>query len=229
MLLQAFEKNDFINACKFGQLKVIKFLHTIGFPMGDDLRSSDDNRNLGETGLMIASRNGHLSVIKYLHSVVKCNDLFEKNNEGENVFMICCSEGHLHVVKYFLGEETDWDKINDEDKQKNLKDENIFTIATKHWSVRVPIFLLEHGFKPEEEEDGIRFSGNVVSEFYYTRLLRPFIKIRIYEINRIHKFMKLILPDTELLIIDLISEFTNGLKNLKNFIEKLNSITWADI
>jgi ankyrin repeat protein len=210
MLLQAFEKNDFINACKSGQLKVIKFLHKIGFSMGDDIKSD----NLGETGLMIASRNGHLSVIKYLHSEVKCNNIFEKNNEGENLFMISCSEGHLHVVKYLIGEEN-WDKID----EKNFKDENVFTIATKNWSVKVNIFLMEHGFRPQEEEN-VRF--RYVSEQFYTLLLRPFIKYRIHEINRIYTIMKIILPDTELLIIDLISEFTNGLKNLEIFLENSN-------
>ena len=59
--------------------------------------------NYGETPLYVASRNGHLDIVKCL--VVECKaDPNIKDNYGETPLYVASEKGYLKIVKYLVEE-----------------------------------------------------------------------------------------------------------------------------
>ena len=75
----------FDNACRFGDLDIIKDLISIGV----DIYSNNNNN-----GLMTACRYGRLNVVKYLVS--------RGVNISDTALLVACSFGKLNVVKYLI-------------------------------------------------------------------------------------------------------------------------------
>ena len=88
-----FESGALGEACYYGHLEVVKYLHT-EFGL-----TADDARTLHDEALTYACENGHLEVVKYLHRGFKLTkqDAQYYNNEA---LKFACENGHANVVKY---------------------------------------------------------------------------------------------------------------------------------
>jgi ankyrin repeat protein len=216
-------QREFCFACGIGNLEKVRDLHeNHGFDIQQN--NGDD-----DTGLVIASRNGHLDIVKYLHKYGGC-DLDEKDNIGWNALIYASRYGNLNVVKYLhkhgcnLNESWNallYTSVNthlhvvkylvmegcDIQAQKN-NGKNAVTLAIEQRNYQIAIFLLEYGCP---------WQNNMLQEICRNsqNALKNGIENYINKMNFLHNTMKQIWPDVDLLIIDLISNFTNGLENLK--------------
>jgi len=181
----------FLQACAEGDLDCVKGVHEDGI----EINIIDEE---GFTGLMLASGCGHLDIVKYLHKY-GCS-LSEKNNIGWDALMVASFKHRFHVVKFLLEQGCDI-------QAQTKKFGNVVSVAMlPHQHNReVPIFLLEHGCLLQK---------NKIFEWHQNSL-KIAIENRIQKINIVHNTIKTIWPDVALLVIDLISNFTNGLENLK--------------
>jgi len=118
----------------------------------------------------------------------------EKDNGGWNALMHASFHRNLGVVQYFVEEGCDVQK-------QNNNGENALTLSMSLHTYfgLVPLLLLEHGCKLQDEDQSGIFD----------------IENRIQEIELINNSIKKLLPHVELVVINLISEFTNGLENLQ--------------
>jgi hypothetical protein len=91
-----------IYACGHGWLGIAKYLVE---EKGANINAVNERR---ETALMIACRNGHLNVVRYL--VKKKANINAVNKKRETILMIACIEGHLDVVRYLVEKVTDLSK-----------------------------------------------------------------------------------------------------------------------
>ena len=53
----------------------------------------------GENIYLLASRHGHLEIMKYIEKLYNV-DVLLKNIHGENAYLLACACGHLEIVKY---------------------------------------------------------------------------------------------------------------------------------
>ena len=83
-------QSTFVEACKSGDLEVVKYLVSQGANV------TDDNNNYA---VQVASMNGHLEVIKYL--VSQGADVTSYNNWA---LRYASKNGHLEVVKYLVSQ-----------------------------------------------------------------------------------------------------------------------------
>ena len=119
-------------------LEVVKYL----ISKGADVNAKNND---GSTALMIASREGHLEVVKVLvesskgglFSFFKKGNINDKDNDGWTALIWASSKGHLEVVKYLVSKGADI----------NATDNKGFTALNKAKTNEVSEFLKSKGAK----------------------------------------------------------------------------------
>jgi ankyrin repeat protein len=86
-------KTIFIKACSNGNLKIVKYLVSLGC----DMNVRDDK---GKTGFLHTCSCGHLDIIKYLKSLEY--DIFEKNDDGYSGLDLPTMHGRIETIKFFV-------------------------------------------------------------------------------------------------------------------------------
>lgn len=161
--------------------------------LGWDINEPDNN---GGTNFMVACRSGNLDLVKYLPEEVGC-DIYAKCDD-EDGFMFACADGHLDIVKYLV-------------EIGCTADENTATFAFDWKQYIVAMYLLEHGGEVLIYPD---------TNTEHLEIFQDMIQIRIQEIKSKHEVVDEFFIECDYLIVDLISQFSFGLKKLQNFIKK---------
>jgi len=86
-------KEDFLTACRTGNLPT-----TVALPIDVNAVEKED----GNTGLMIAAREGHLEIVKHLMKEYPDIDVNINNKFGYNALMFAAQNGHLDIISLLL-------------------------------------------------------------------------------------------------------------------------------
>jgi hypothetical protein len=148
-------------------------------------------------GLMYAAMYGHLKIVKYLHQE-GCS-IHKIDVYGESAFMYACRNSHMKVIKYLH------ENGSTAEEQINLGKDLITISLRKTFVPEIILFLLEHGFRLQ----------NSFPVRYHYEALQIQVWNKIEKMQLVQNAIKGSLPDIELLIIDVLCDFTNGLKNVK--------------
>lgn len=205
------EANDFMLSCSSGNLNLVKYLKSL-----PNFNINELDR-LGDTALIYACNN-QIKIFEYLLSL----------NIDESIkkcFVISCKNGYIEMVKHLASMINSFDLHNwggeilkTDHIRYNLRyireHESEDSLQQAEKKVEVVIFLIEMGVEITEETQ--TYFSNRMSQS-----ARNQIKTQISELQKRKEIILQIWPDTEILVIDIISEFTFGLKNLKKIYKYL--------
>jgi len=104
----------------------------------DDINQKDTTKDsIGDTGLIYASKNGHLEIVKLLF--IKDADINIKNNFGKTALMYASSRGHLEIVEFLIEKGA---VINQ--KNSNTKGKTALIYASDHGHIDIIKLLLDN-------------------------------------------------------------------------------------
>ena len=126
--LQAQQKEDFINACKTGNMKVVKRTVKDKFDLNSEVIED------GTTGLMIAAAHGQRNVIKYL--IEKGADVNRPNDFDYTPLMISIQQNHVEAVRFLIEKGAD---VN----AQNKLNETPFIFAVEACNAEIVNLLIE--------------------------------------------------------------------------------------
>ena len=89
--------DEFIDACRKGQLDVVKYLLA-----SDELTEHADIHASNDEGFVCACRYGHLEIVKYLLTSAELTELVDIHARNDEGFRSACAQGHLEVVKCLI-------------------------------------------------------------------------------------------------------------------------------
>lgn len=165
---------------------------------GADANAKEDH---GITALMVCSQKGHTEIPKLLLS--HGAEVNSMRNNGNDSLMIAAVNGNLENIEILLEHGAD---VNARNYGGITAVSMAVAMANLFGNPTIAILLLEHGAMPETLSAAMR---PIITAINY----------RIQEMNQIRESIKnemlLIFPNHTPLVAKIISQFTNGLENLK--------------
>lgn len=129
---------DLIDCARYGELDDVKAL----IEAGVDVNSVDDQ---GSTALHKAAANGHLDVVKYLHSK---GAKYTPNEGGNTPLHWCVQTKQVSVVEFLL---TAYDDAIDVFNHKNVAGKSAVAEAFDNGHSQLAVLLLKHKSAAEED------------------------------------------------------------------------------
>jgi ankyrin repeat protein len=149
----------------------------------------------GKTKLMKASEKGNFEMVKFL--VENGAHPNVKNRSGWTALMYASEKGNFKIVKLLVENGAD-------PNVKNNSNSTAFTKASRNRNSKIAVYLMEHFAE--------------IQPWRLGEMTVAAINERIKEITESRKLIKTILfPNDTPVIAQIISEFTDGLENLKKF------------
>lgn len=202
-------KSGIMWACFGGHLKMVQFCVKIGCNI------FEQNISDGYSPFIYACGSTEISIVKYLMKNFEIN-LEEKDAQGRTALFHTIRTHHMPIKQYLLKPKTHLELVeflvgeNCDLSTRDITGKGAVDIAYEKMNIKVMIFLLEFGCVLRNE--------NIISK--KKKIFYEAIEKRIQFIEECKQIMENAFPDMDLLLVELICEFSFGLQNLKNTIQE---------
>ena len=138
---------QFIYACRDGNLEIIKYLLT-----SHELKENVDIHAENDWGFVWSCRNGNLEVVKYLLTSAELTEHVDIHAKDDLGFRSACYEGRLEVIKYLIIDMNIEKTIHIEKYLTEKKDNKTAQQATELFNTRDLYQKLKENIKDNKEK-----------------------------------------------------------------------------